>query len=506
MTEIDLSPVTRIEGHLDFTVEVENGEVTDAKSISSMFRGFEEILNGRHPMDGLVITPRICGVCPSSHNMASARALDDAFDVDVPANGHRVRNLLLGSENLMSHATHTYVLFGPDLTDEKYEDHEAYPVLAERFTPIEGTSYKQAVQTRVKLTEIHGLFAGKRPHSTFVPGGAPIQPELHDKTKAASLFSKVTDFVEETVLGCSVDRWLENESLDDVLDWLDEEESHRNSDLGVLITYGPELGLTDIGVGPGRFVAYGAFSDATGEKWLPGGYFDGDTLHELDQEEIEEYVTYSWASGYGGGKHPFEGETDPEYDEDDDAYTWTKCPRYDGKPAEVGALARMVVDQDPLVMSLADEYGINVYTRVLARLQEAARLSAKLEEWLMNIDPSQPFAASFDVPQNASGYGLTEAARGALGHWIRIRDGEIEKYQVVTPTAWNLSPRDDNDTPGPVEQAVMGIEVEDETNPLEVEHAIRSYDPCVACAVHYVTQDGEFEQQLQPVSSTAGDA
>lgn len=499
MGELDLSPVTRLEGHLDFTVDLSDGEVADAQSTSAMFRGFEQILSGRDPKDALVITPRICGVCPSSHNMASARTLDDAFNATVPPNGQRVRNLLLGTETMMSHAAHTYVLFGPDLTNEKYSDHDAYPELVARFEPLEGSSYKKAVKRRVDLTEIHGIFAGKRPHSTFVPAGAPVQPSIQDKAKASSLLSDVQTFLEETVLGCSVERWLANESVDDVLEWIDEDASHANSDVGVIIQYGPELGLTDIGEGPGHFIAYGAYPDSTGEKWLPGGFHDGTKVHPLDQEKIKEHVKYSWYSDYEGSKHPFDGITEPEYVEEDDAYTWAKCPRYDGKVAEAGPLARMMVDQDPLITDIADEFGVSVFSRVLARVHEIVRLAAKSHEWIDNIDLDAPFMGTFEEPDNTDAFGLTEAARGALGHWVQIRDGEIDKYQVVTPSAWNLSPRDYDDTPGPVEQAVIGTSVPNESNPVEVEHVIRSYDPCIACAVHYSTPDEEFKQEIEPV-------
>lgn len=497
MTEIDISPITRIEGHLDFEVDVEEGEVEDARAIGALFRGFEQILQGRDPKDALAITPRICGVCPTSHNTASARALDDAFGASVPPNGNLVRSLLLGIENLMSHAAHTYVLFGPDLANEKYEGHEAYPELAKRFAPIEGTSYKKAVSARIQLDEIFAIFGGKHPHTTFVPGGAPVRPEGHDVTKATGILLDVKEFVEDTVLGCTVERWLENESLEDVEEWLEEDEDQAESDLGLLLRYGPELGLTEIGQGPGRFLSYGVYREGDGEKWLPPGYFDGEELRELDQSKIEEHIRYSWYGGYEGGKHPFDGTTQPEYDEESDAYTWAKCPRYEQLPAEVGPLARMVVDQDPLVMDLAEEYGPNVYTRVLGRLQEAVRTAAKLEEWLMDIDPGGPFFTGYSEPREAEGFGLTEAARGALGHWIKIRNGEIDNYQVITPTAWNISPKDSNDVHGPVEQAVIGTSVSDESNPVEVQHVIRSYDPCLACTVHYTTPDEEFKLRVQ---------
>jgi uptake hydrogenase large subunit len=511
MKTIDLSPIARIEGHLDFEVDVDGGKVEDARAIGALYRGFETILKGKDPMDALVITPRICGVCPTAHNTASAKALDDAFEAEVPANGNLVRSILLGVENTMSHATHTYALFGPDLANKKYKGHPAYPELARRFSALTGTSYKKAVLTRLKLDEVFTVFGGKHPHTTFVPGGVPVRPEVSDITKAIGILMEVQDFVEETILGGTVERWLENGSVKDVLAWLDEDESHANSDLGLIIKYGPEMGLTKIGKGPGNFLAYGVYEQADGRPWLPGGFFDGEH-HKLDTEKITEHIKHSWYMGYEGGKHPFDGETSPHY-EKGEKYSWAKCPRYDGKPAEVGPLARMVMDKDPLVMDLAKEFGANVFTRVLARIHEAARTFVQIRKWLDEIDPGQPsyrkpgvftLNTSFkDVykgpgnrPENAMGTGLTEAARGALGHWIKIEKGKIANYQVVTPTAWNVSPKDSNGVHGPIEGSVIGTPVPDEENPVEVQHVIRSYDPCLACTVHVIKGDRSYRYKV----------
>jgi hydrogenase large subunit len=149
-----------------------------------------------------------------------------------------------------------------------------------------------------------------------------------------------------------------------------------------------------------------------------------------------------------------------------------------------------------VVLDLAKEYGPCVYTRVLARLHEAVRLAAKIKEWLLELDPGKPFFGSYDKVSNAEGIGLTEAARGALGHWIKIRNGRIDNYQVITPTAWNVSPKDSNDVHGPIEQAVIGTPVEDENNPIEVQHVIRSYDPCIACTVHVITPKKSYHLKV----------
>ena len=159
-------------------------------------------------------------------------------------------------------------------------------------------------------------------------------------------------------------------------------------------------------------------------------------------------------------------------------------PAYDTASwSQVGALARGIVDGHPLALSLADEGGVTA--RIAGRLLEIARTQIWLETWAAALDPSERFMGSFEVPKNARGTGLVEAARGALGHWLVIEEGRIANYQIVAPTTWNFSPRDAADQPGPLEAALVGAPVEDgEATPVSVQHIVRSFDPCMVCTVH----------------------
>ena len=115
---------------------------------------------------------------------------------------------------------------------------------------------------------------------------------------------------------------------------------------------------------------------------------------------------------------------------------------------------------------------------------ECKLLADRCAQWLDQLTPDAPAFRDFSIPASGRGYGLTEAARGALGHWITIEDKKISNYQCVVPTTWNCSPRDDRGVPGPVEQALVGVPVADADNPIEVARVVRSFDPCLACAVH----------------------
>ena len=485
---LDIGPVTRIEGHLEFKLGIDDGRVKDARASAALFRGFEIMLKGRRPMDALGFVPRICGVCPTPHSIACAKTLDDLFKAEVPPNAHLFRSILLGVENIMSHATHFYALFGPDLVNKKYSGHKAYPLLQERFTPLQGSSYLKAIKARVKLDEVYAILGGQHPHSNvFVPGGVTYIPQLSDITKVTTILIEVQGYIEETILGSSVEEWLNNNSLADVEEWMGRD-GHEKGDLGVFIKYAPELGMAELGKGVGRFVTYGVYDQEDGQPWLKRGFFDDNRVNELDHKKITEDVKHSWYEDYEGGKHPFQGETRPNFDKSGEKYSYAKAPRYDGKVAEVGPLARMINDGDPLLLDIYNKFGANVFTRELARLHEAVRTLAQVKIWLGKLDISKPFYIKPKPVKDGEGLGMTEAARGALAHWIRIKNGKISNYQVITPTAWNVSPMDSIGQHGPIENAVIGTPVPDEENPVEVQHVIRSFDPCIACTVHVIKE------------------
>lgn len=482
INRINISPFNRVEGDLEIIVEVKDGKVRNAKSKGVMFRGFEMMLKGRNPMDAIVFTSRICGICGASHGLASSKAIRNAWKSKMPENAYRVKNIVLAIENLMSHIVHFYALFAPDLTNKKYSSYPGYPELVRRFLPFKGISYLKAIRARPSMLELMGVFAGKWPNTlVFQPGGVTCSIDTSRQTKALGLLRELQNFVEETLLGCGIDRWLENKSLDDLESWL-KESHHQDSDLGIYLKSGRELGLDKIGQGPTRFLSYGVYELPEGGTWLPGGYYD-QGFFSFDGQKIAEHIKYSFFEGYEGGIHPSEGMTQPYVDKKG-AYSWAKSPRYDGKVVQVGPLARMILDKDPLIYDIFSRWGPSVFLRVLARLHEAVRLVRQVGIWIKEIDERKAFYKKPRVPTEAKGIGLTEASRGALGHWIVIKNGKIETYQVVTPSAWNLSPKDSLDQPGACEQALIGTMVEDVNNPVEVGHVVRSFDPCLVCSVH----------------------
>ena len=479
---IKISPFSRVEGDLEIKVQLQDGKVTDAYASGVMFRGFEKLVKGRDPMDALVFTCRICGICSATHSTACSNALRDAFKAKMPPNAYFSRNVIVATEVLLNHLTHFYIFFAVDLANKKYLGSWANRGLANRFAPFEGSSYSKFIKTRTNFVALLGLFAGKWPNTLAVqPGGTTRAVNLSEIIRAKGILLEFQNFVEKNLLGSKIGRWLENKNLQDIDSWLGEDD-HENSDLGIFIAFARRFGLDKIGEGSGRFLSSGGYHLPDGKTWLESGYFDGE-FQVFDERKIAEHIKHSWLKGYEGGRHPLEGVTEPDVDKSG-AYSWAKSPRYDGNVVEVGPLARMINDRDSLILNLESDLGASVYVRVLARLHEAIRLLKQLKIWLEEIDPSRPFYIKPEKPEGAEGTGLTEAARGVLGHWIRIEKGKIDNYQVITPTTWNVSPRDSHGNPGAVEEALIGTSVEDEKNPVELAHVIRSYDPCLFCTVH----------------------
>jgi hydrogenase large subunit len=461
-----IDPVTRLEGHLKIKVAVENGRVVDAHATGTLFRGFENILVNRPPQDASHITQRICGVCPVSHGMAAVLALDAASKVSIPTNALFMRNLVLGSNFLQSHILHFYHLALQDFVDGPAAMapwQPSWPKEANRLSSMETTrlanNYVAALSIRRQAHEMGALFGGRLPHPpTYISGGFTTTPRGERKIKFKAYLSEITAFIEKTLI----------------------------PDVDLLMARYPEY--LEIGRGPGNLLAYGVFDlDTTGtNKLLKRGQVQvvngSEKVQPVDINAITEQVTYSWYEDSTNNLKPSDGATKAQYPKDD-AYSWLKAPRYAGKPYEVGPLARMWVNGDY-------REGISVMDRHKARALEALKIARAMPGWVDKLNPTGAVYTKPTIPTSAKAYGLTEAPRGALGHWMSLTNGRIAGYQVVTPTCWNASPRDQNGVLGPIEQSLIGTPVKYNMTPIEVVRVIHSFDPCLSCAVH-VMRPGE---------------
>jgi hydrogenase large subunit len=314
------------------------------------------------------------------------------------------------------------------------------------------------------------------------------------------ILNRFRRWYEDRILGCDLERWREVQTADGLEKWLDESPDHQSSDLGFFIRYARAIGLDKIGKGHGNFLAFGSLdlpegtkikSLGKGPRLIPSGFLRNREHAPLDPARIAEHVSYSWYMDYEGGKHPSEGETRPYASGNEGKkYSWAKAPRYDGAAAETGPLAELLIAGDPLMTDMVARHGISAFTRHLARAIRPALILPAIRSWVLETTPGGEFYQSPGSIPDGEGFGLVEASRGALGHWIRIFNGTIHHYQIITPTSWNASPRDDAGTRGPLEEALVGTPVRDPENPIELGQVVRSFDPCLVCAVHTLDRRG----------------
>ena len=319
-----------------------------------------------------------------------------------------------------------------------------------------------------------------------------------------------------------MDRWLEVKTWEDMQAWVEENESQYNSDCGFFIRFCLEVGLHKYGGGVGNYLAAGTyFEPSLYDQPTPegrnaaligrSGVYAGGKHFEYDHLRVSEDVSHSYFKG-DKPLHPWDGETIPlDVAEARKAgkYSWAKSPRYDvpdlGRvPLEAGPLARRMAagnpdraehqDYDPLFIDLYEKLGPSVFVRQMARMHEAPKYFKWVMDWLSRVDLHGSFYTKPEEPLSGKGFGGTEAARGALQDWIVLEDGKIENYQVVTPTAWNIGPRDSNAANGPIEAALIGSPIVDMEDPVELGHVARSFDSCLVCTVH--AYDGKTGREL----------
>ena len=364
---------------------------------------------------------------------------------------------------------------------------------------------------------MQAIFGGKNPHpQSIVVGGVTCVQDIQNPARIAlfkQLLKESTEFIKGAYLP---DIYMAGTMYKE--EAVDKDATYK--------------GVGGTGGGLLSYMTYGDFRlDDTGfyksALLFPSGLvLDGDItkVHKVDTDKIAEDVTHSWYKGTGKPEHPYEGTTIPEYTglekkEDGYAYlktkekySWIKSPRYDGKPVEVGPLARMVVGYvagDERIKKyvgnflkrsgLPIEVLFSTVGRTAARAIETELMADVMMDWVDELaknvasgDLSTWTEFDFDVvAKDTKGAGLAEAPRGALGHWMKIKDGKVTNYQAIVPSTWNAGPRDAKGDLGAYEASLIGTKVADPEQPLEIIRTVHSFDPCIACAVHVADTKGK---------------
>ena len=392
---IVVDPITRIEGHLRIEAQMDGPRIAQAYSSGTMVRGIETILQGRDPRDAWAFAQRICGVCTLVHGLASVRSVEDALQIELPANAQSIRNLMIGAQFVHDHVMHFYHLHALDWVDvvsalsadpkatsdlaqslshwsksspgyfadtqqrlkgfvesgqlgifaNGYWGHPAYQLPPEANL-MAVAHYLEALAWQRDVARLHAIFGGKNPHPNFVVGGVPSPIDLNsDSAINAKKLAEV-----QTVIH-TMRQFVDQVYVPDTLaiagfypDWF-----QRGEGLGNFLCYGdlPATGSVD----PASFL-------------FPRGVIldrDLSTVHDLDlhdDAQIQEFIAHSWYDYRGGkdqGLHPYRGETTLDYDgrggvkppyqqlDVSDGYTWLKAPRWQGHAVEVGPLARVLM-------------------------------------------------------------------------------------------------------------------------------------------------------------------
>ena len=383
--------------------------------------------------------------------------------------------------------------------------------------------YLEALSWQRDVVKLHTIFGGKNPHPNFLVGGVPCAIDVDsDSAINAKKLAQVQEVI--TKMMAFVDQVYVPDTL---------------AIAGFYKDWGAQ------GEGVGNFMCYGdlpakGMSDPA-SYMIPAGVIlnrDLSTIHPVDlnnADEIQEFVSSSWYD-YSGGKeqglHPYDGETalnyegrggpKPPYDQlnIDDGYSWLKSPRWKGKAMEVGPLARVLMlyasgheQTKELVGMTLNKLDVPVEAlfstlgRTAARTLETKIMVDAMQSWydelITNIKAGDTKTFNENLwepsswPAEARGVGYMEAPRGALAHWIVIKNGIIDNYQAVVPSTWNAGPRDNDGQAGPYEAALQGHALHDPKQPIEILRTIHSFDPCIACAVHLTDPDGEEIMQVK---------
>jgi len=400
-----------------------------------------------------------------------------------------------------------------------YWGHPAYK-LPKEVNLIGVAHYLEALEWQKEIVKVHTIFGGKNPHPNYLVGGVPCSFNLDDvnaiNTEKLNYVSKLlkdaADFIEQVYIP------------------------------DLLAIAGFYKDWAAIGGGLKNYMAYGdlptkGYGDVDSFKFQRGAILDRDLsrvydVNGKDENEIKEYISHSWykyAGGDGVGLHPWKGETEfnftgpkPPFEQlnVEGKYSWLKTPRWKDNAMEVGPLARLLVAYakgnaevkdavdgalkalDVPVTALFSTLGRTaargIETRLIARWAREFfdGLIANLKAGEVSTFNASKWEPS-TWPAECEGVGLSEAPRGALAHWIRIKDKAIDNYQLVVPSTWNASPRDAKGNRSAYEESLIGTPIAKDGEPLEIIRTIHSFDPCLACAVHLYDPDGKHVHQIQ---------
>ncbi len=457
--KIVIDPITRISGLMSLEVEIDNKKIIDARCTGSMFRGFELMLKGRTPFDAPYFTERICGICSTAHSYVATLAVEKALGYTATENQLIIRELIHGSDLIQSHMRHFYLFVLPDYIDGQFGMPSFKTKLVDSRIPKEKTErifkhYVTSLSISKKAHQMEAILAGKAPHNHGIyPGGVTVVLSEEKRQSFLSLLREIEDFVKYSMYEDTI-----------TLGKYYQDYFYIGSSGDNFLTFGMLNGFKDKNL---NYVNSSVILDGNNS--------------EVDFNKICESIKSSWYSLSDNNNEECLKQLGKEQWIDNrqklGAYSFIKAPRYDGKAMEVGPLARM---------KSCGLYNVPSSTlgRVTARTFEIIKVVEIMKKLMEKVETDMEFFENLKNVGLGEGFAFRDTMRGTLSHYLNIKDGKIENYNIITPSAWNLGPAVPGESKGIAEKALIGTEIKDENNPIEIGRIIRSFDPCISCATH----------------------
>jgi len=451
MKTIDL--VERIEGEAKLACSWENNVISDARIEFLNFRGFELILEGKAPLDALIYTPRICGICGQAHLHTTVNALENIYknigeELIITKKAKLLREIGLNIEIIDSHIKWFYMFIMPDITNLSKDEYSSY-------SPLKGKKWLKASSVASETIKSLAIIGGQWPHTSYMlPGGVVSDPTLLDLTSMQNYLDQAIRFFENDFTGMDFENYLSLSGLNDI--------EKINGDFKDFITLGMENGLQNIGHAYDKHIVLGK------STLFKTGRINKRLSTKIDFNRISENTNFTFN---------IKEELDSK-----DAYGWAKNVNYSNEFYETGPLSRALVQSRKFIKDIHKEYKDSVFTRVIARMDELARLLHITKELIREIDISEesfikPKISLSDIDEG-NGIGVVEACRGSLFHDVSIKEGKIHSYNVITPTVWNLGPGEKGNY-SIAQKAIIG-----NTSIEKAKIILRSFDVCSVCTTH----------------------
>lgn len=451
MKTIDL--IERIEGEAKLHCTWENNKVKDARIDFLNFRGFEYILEGKSPLDALIYTPRICGICGQAHLKATVEALENIYEnidqkLELSPKAELLRQIGLNIEIIDSHIKWFYMFILPDIIKLDSNDLGI-------FTPLKGSRWLESQKVASETIKILAIIGGQWPHTSYMlPGGVMSDPTKLDLIMMQNYLQIAISFFENSICGVDLENYLSFHEINDL--------EKLKGDLKYFKELSFKYSLDKYGKSYNRFITLGE------STLFKSGKIKQRVVNKLDFSRIVEDSSFSFSLN--------------KEENSKDKHTWSKSVSYDEDFFETGPLSRAVISNRKFIKEIHKSFEDSIFTRVMARIDELGFLLFETHNLISLVDISQlsyikPKISLKDI-SSSSGLSVVEACRGSLLHKINIEKGLIKSYDVITPTVWNLGPQRDKQK-GIAQKAIIG------TPSIEIAKIVlRSFDVCSVCTTH----------------------